>query len=490
MVKERVEVEYKLNDKASKGLKSLGGRFGSLLKILSNPLLIGTAIAVGMAKLGQVALKASAQLEQYQISFEVMLGSAEKAKDLLKEINEVAVKTPFEQTEIIKSTQSLLAFGVAQEDVIDTFKILGDISQGNVDKLTRLTRAYGKVQAKGKASMEEIQMTAEAGVPIIAELAKTLNVTTDEVFKLSQQGKITSKVFNKAMSGMTEEGGQFYESMSKQSQTLNGMLSTFKGNVELIAQAMGQFLLPIAKKVLAEINRNLTAIIAITDKVSEFIERRKEQFEEMTMTEDELAERDIQRAQKVADAKLRIKEEEARKQKILDDKKAKEEKKKNDALGKAYIASIEAQADKELSIEQQVAQGTLQYVKDSLLAKLSARSAQLASEGLAELPLALVGNPSGLLKLLASATMQAVGQTAINSVQLQEGGIIDPSNGGTNATIGEAGGSEAVIPLDEPEAQGLLGGNEVNVYIDMRELAKEFYEVNTEQLATGELQGR
>ena len=86
--------------------------------------------------------------------------------------------------------------------------------------------------------------------------------------------------------------------------------------------------------------------------------------------------------------------------------------------------------------------------------------------------------------------MMATAQSAINAVQLQEGGIIEPTNGGTSATIGEAGGAEAVIPLDEPEASGLLGGGDTQVFIDGRELAKEFYIINTEQLSTGELQGR
>jgi len=499
MVKERVDIQYNVETKgANKGLSSLKSSFAGVIKLLSNPILLGAAVVAGIAKIGKASLKAAAQLEQYQISFEVMLGSAEKAKALLAEINEVAVKTPFEQSSIIKSTQSLLAFGVAQEDVIKTFKVLGDISQGDAAKLDGLTRAYGKVQAKGKASMEEIQMVAEKGVPIIGELANTMGVTTEEVFKLSQQGKISSADFNKAMSSMTEEGSIFYGSMDKQSQTLTGQFSTFKGNVELLAQSLGEYLLPAAKAVVGALNKMLGGMIKVGGAIKEFFDKRKEEREEQALTDDERAERDIERVRSTEAAKAKI-EQAANLKKIKElAKMAAANKKVTDKMGKAYIASVQAQADSELSIAGQVAQGTLDYVKKQLIASVAARSAQLASEGMAELPLLLLGNPSGVLKLLAAGTMQAAGQTAINSIKLQEGGIVEPQNGGVNATLGEAGGAEAVIPLDEIDetsegAAGALGGGSVGGTIILEngdELAKFVYQKNTDQLRTGELQGR
>jgi len=47
----------------------------------------------------------------------------------------------------------------------------------------------------------------------------------------------------------------------------------------------------------------------------------------------------------------------------------------------------------------------------------------------------------------------------IAGVQLAEGGIVMPRPGGTQATIGEAGQAEAVIPLDRAGEFGLGGGN-------------------------------
>jgi hypothetical protein len=46
----------------------------------------------------------------------------------------------------------------------------------------------------------------------------------------------------------------------------------------------------------------------------------------------------------------------------------------------------------------------------------------------------------------------------VMGIQLAEGGIVMPRPGGTQATIGEAGQAEAVIPLDRAGEFGLGGG--------------------------------
>ena len=44
------------------------------------------------------------------------------------------------------------------------------------------------------------------------------------------------------------------------------------------------------------------------------------------------------------------------------------------------------------------------------------------------------------------------------SAQLAEGGIVEPSPGGTLATIGEGGESEMVVPLSKAKSMGFGGG--------------------------------
>lgn len=54
----------------------------------------------------------------------------------------------------------------------------------------------------------------------------------------------------------------------------------------------------------------------------------------------------------------------------------------------------------------------------------------------------------------------------VTGVKLAEGGIVRASAGGTQAIIGEGGKDEAVIPLDDPEAQARLGGGGVTINLN------------------------
>ena len=83
-----------------------------------------------------------------------------------------------------------------------------------------------------------------------------------------------------------------------------------------------------------------------------------------------------------------------------------------------------------------------------------------------------------LVALVVAAGMANVAKIA--GVQMAQGGIVQARPGGTLATIGEGGRSEAVIPLNDPRARqalGGMGGSVGNVYVtvngvnDPREIA-------------------
>lgn len=207
---------------------------------------IGGAVA-GLAAIGIGAVKAASDMEMLTTQFEVMLGSSEKANAMMKELKTFAATTPFAIKDLAQGTQTLLSFGVAQGNVINRMRMLGDAAGGNREKLNGLILAYGKVQTKGKASMEEINMIAERGVPIIGTLTKQLGVTEQEFFKMVSAGKIGRTEITNAFKSMTSEGGIFFKGMEKQSLTLQGLISTMKDNFSLLLASIGEGLLPAIK---------------------------------------------------------------------------------------------------------------------------------------------------------------------------------------------------------------------------------------------------
>ncbi len=201
----------------------------------------------GILAIGKSAITAAADMEMLTTQFEVMLGSSEKATAMMDELKDFSKATPFQLADLAKNTQQLLSFGVAQEDVMKTLQMLGDTAGGNSEKLTSLSLAYGKVATKGKASLEELNMMAERGLPIFDVLSQQLNVTKEEMFKMVSKGQISAVDITKSFETMTGAGGMFFEGMQKQSMTFEGMISTLKDNVQLVLASVGEAFLPVLK---------------------------------------------------------------------------------------------------------------------------------------------------------------------------------------------------------------------------------------------------
>lgn len=209
----------------------------------------------GLKALATGARDAAAQFETMRTEFEVLTGSAEQGSALFEQIRSFSSRTPMSMGSLNEAAKQLMSFGTATGDVVDQLQMLGDISLGNEAKMERLTRAFGKVQARGKASMEELNQIMEAGVPIISELAEQLGVSEERVFEMTSAGKIGFDELTQAMRSMTEEGGQFNRGMERLSETFSGKLSTAMDNVKVLLATIGERGLPMLKEALDTVTR-------------------------------------------------------------------------------------------------------------------------------------------------------------------------------------------------------------------------------------------
>jgi len=250
------------------------------------------AMATGAALLaiGTLAVKGAADMEMMTTQFEVMLGSAEKANALMDDLKKFSASTPFSLSDLAGGTQKLLAFGVASEDAIETMRMLGDSAGGNAQKLDTLVSAYGKVQAKGKGTLEELNMITESGVPILETLAKQLNMTKEEFLNMKGGVKVSADAIKQAFKTMTSDGGVFFEGMKKQSMTFSGMLSTMKDNITLVLAEIGSKLLPTLKLIMDAITQLFQGSLGtiISDLLTTLTPLLKTVFDVVTMLIDKL----------------------------------------------------------------------------------------------------------------------------------------------------------------------------------------------------------
>lgn len=173
-----------------------------------------------------------------------MLGSAEMAGILLKQLSDFAKATPFELVGIRENAKQLLAMGVAQENIIPTLKSLGDVAAGLSVPLDRLALAYGQVLSKGRLQGQELLQFTEAGVPLLATLATNLGKTTAEISKMVENGQISAKDVTVAFETMSGAGGKFANLMEEQSKTVAGKFSNLKDTINSLGESIGSKFLP------------------------------------------------------------------------------------------------------------------------------------------------------------------------------------------------------------------------------------------------------
>lgn len=263
-----------------KGVDKFSGTFSKAnkgLNLLKTTAKVGigafAGAGVALGAIGAASIKAAGDFEQTQIAFTTMLGSAEEAEIMLKNLADFAKRTPFTLTGIEEQSKKLLAYGISAENLMGDIKALGDISAGvGTEKLPQLTLAFGQVAAAGKLRGQEIRQFTEAGVPILEELGKVMGKTAGEIQEMTSRGEIGFEDVRKAMMSLSGEGGRFEDLMTKQSETVQGKFSNLQDTLQLMAREIGATILPtVAKLADLFLEEVLPAIQPLIPVLGEFI---------------------------------------------------------------------------------------------------------------------------------------------------------------------------------------------------------------------------
>lgn len=197
-------------------------------------------------------------MEYYTTSFTVMTGSADKASETVKKLADIGATTPFDMPQLADATSLLMNFGFNADDAVGSMMMLGDISQGNADKLNSITRAYGKMSSAQKVSLEDINMMIDAGFNPLQEISEHTGESMQSLYDRISKGKMSVDEITESMKRSTSEGGKYFKSMDAQSQTLDGRLSTLS---DTINSKLGEALQPILQKAADEWIPNITNAI-------------------------------------------------------------------------------------------------------------------------------------------------------------------------------------------------------------------------------------
>lgn len=226
-------------------LGGLGSRLRSYISIYA------------LANFGKKVAETTGYFEKQQVALEGILGSASKAQQILSQIKDFALRSPFQTKELVNYTKQLSAFSIPADELFDTTKRLADISAGLGVDMGRIILAYGQVRSAAVLRGQELRQFTEAGIPLVQKLAEKFTqlrgevVTTADVFELISKRQVSFQMVADVLSDMTKEGGQFYKMQENITETLYGQMQKLQDmwtiKMDEMGKAPGNFLMNVVK---------------------------------------------------------------------------------------------------------------------------------------------------------------------------------------------------------------------------------------------------
>ena len=274
----RTEAELKSLEKEYKNFGSVAAQqiavvgqkmqdIGSSIESFGKKIAGLSALSAGLLTAG---VKYNAQLEKYETALTTLTGSAEKAHEVMSQIQKDAKTTPFDVAGLTQANQLLISTGLDAADAREVILALGNAvsaTGGGDDELSRMAVNLQQIKNVGKASALDIKQFAYAGIDVYGMLADYLGITKEEAAKTT----VTWEVMSSALINASKEGGKYFGAMEKQSTTLNGSISNLKDSFNQFTGAVSEKLVPKIKQVLDYLNDLMAKFDKLDPKTQDLI---------------------------------------------------------------------------------------------------------------------------------------------------------------------------------------------------------------------------
>lgn len=192
------------------------------------------------------AINFDSQMQQNDIAFSSMLGSASKAKTMMADLYNFASTTPFEMTQVESASKMMLGMGWQANQIIPTLTKIGDAASGlglGAEGINRIVLALGQMRAHGTADAGDILQLSQAGIPVWNMLADAMGKPIPVIQKMVSNGLIpANQAINIITDGMEK---RFPHMMDAQSKSFSGLMSTLHDNV---VSVFGKVMQPLFDK--------------------------------------------------------------------------------------------------------------------------------------------------------------------------------------------------------------------------------------------------
>lgn len=151
------------------------------------------------------------------------------AQNLLRQIRDLSLVSPFEYEDIVQVFRLNMAFGQTSEMSLKLTKAITDLaaaSGAGGAMLERIAYNFSQMSLTGQITMRDVRDLAMAGVDLARVLREELNMSIEETNAALQSGALTMEEVSEAF--VTYADRNFGSAAERMSRTLSGVASSFR----------------------------------------------------------------------------------------------------------------------------------------------------------------------------------------------------------------------------------------------------------------------
>ena len=246
--------------------KGLGDAFRSLpgAEFITNPIV---AITAGVGVVSKMGMEA----EKTATSFNVLVGSEEKAAKMLGEINKYADNTLWDRSTTQDAVKTMLGLTVPAEEVVDDLKMLGDVAMGDKNKLSQLALVFGQISSQGRLMTQDFNQLVNAGYNPLKDISALTGKSVAKLKDEMSKGAISADMLRKALQRATGEGGLYHDSVNQIAQTSFGAFQVLKGKLVQTLLELYNVIQPFVIPVLNALGKGLDYLSKVATWASEHL---------------------------------------------------------------------------------------------------------------------------------------------------------------------------------------------------------------------------
>lgn len=192
-----------------------------------------------LAEFESKVISIRSEMQSLHVSFKNLAGE-QMGNELFEQLKEYELRTPMIMNDLAQGAQTMLAFNIPVQEVMEHLKAIGDISMGDSEKFKSLTLAFSQMSATGKLMGQDLLQMINAGFNPLQVISEKTGKSIGELKDEMSKGAISTKMVQEAFHAAASEGGQFNGMLEQQSKTMKGALSNLEGAWQYMLNDIGE----------------------------------------------------------------------------------------------------------------------------------------------------------------------------------------------------------------------------------------------------------